>query len=91
MKSFKDFIKTTDSDVSRQYMQLYQKSKEGSLNPFDAAKLKIMRVKITDPMIKHRQKMDDKAGVNPERGELVPTRSGSKGGDGGSGNGNGSN
>jgi hypothetical protein len=42
-------------------------------------------------MIIHRKKMDAKAGVNPEKGELVPTRSGSKGGDGGSGNGNGSN
>ena len=90
MKSFKDHIQTTQSDVARQYMNLLKKSKDGPLNSFDELKLKTMRDKLKeDPMITHRKKMDAKAGVNPEKGQLVPTRSGSKGGDGGGSGGNG--
>lgn len=85
MKSFKEYITTTNSDVARQYMNLRQKSKERPLNPFDETKLKAMKNKLTDPMITHRKKIDA-AG-------LVPTRSGAKGGsasgNGGGGNGGG--
>lgn len=81
MKTFKDYIETTDADVARQYMGLLKKSKEGPLNPFDELKLKAMRSKLEDPMITHRKKIDA-AG-------LVPTRSGSKGGNGGGSGGNG--
>ena len=81
MKTFKDYIETTDADVARQYMVLRMKNKEGPLNPFDELKLKAMKSKLEDPMIIHRMKVDA-AG-------LVPTRSGSKGGDGGGSGGNG--
>ena len=81
MKSFKDYIETTDADVAREYMGLHRKNKEGPLNPFDELKLKAMKSKLEDPMIKHRMKVDA-AG-------LVPTRTGSKGGDGGGSGGNG--
>lgn len=75
MKSFKEYIKPNNDDVARQFMDLYKKQKEGPLNPFDQAKYNIMKDKMSDPMIKHRQKIDAK--------RLPPTRSGSKGGDGG--------
>lgn len=85
MKSFKEYIRTTDADIARQYMNLRQKSKEGPLNPFDTIKLSAMKNSLTDPMITHRKKIDA-AG-------LVPTRSGAKGGsasgNGGGGNGGG--
>ena len=87
MKSFKEYITTTNADVARQYMNLRQKSKEGPLNPFDETKLKAMKNRLTDPMITRRKKVDA-AG-------LVTTRSGAKGGSasgngGGSGGGSGS-
>lgn len=85
MKSFKEYLKGTDADVARQYMDLHLKNKKGPLNPFDEAKLKAMKNRLTDPMIAHRKKVDA-AG-------RVPTRSGAKGGsasgDGGGGNGGG--
>ena len=81
MKSFKDYVKTTDTDVARQYMDLHMKKKKGPLNPFDELKLKAMKSKLEYPMIKHRKEVDA-AG-------LVPTRSGSNGGDGGGSGGNG--
>jgi hypothetical protein len=78
MKSFKDYIKPTEADVARQFMNLHTQKKKGPLNSFDQAKYNIMRDKMSDPMIAHRQKIDAK--------RLPPTRSGSKGGDGGGGN-----
>lgn len=52
MKSFKDYVKTTDADVARQYMDLHMKNKKGSLNPFDEIKLKAYK--------EARQKADQK-------------------------------
>ena len=94
MKSFKDYIKTTQSDVARQFMGLYGKQKDGPLNPFDQAKYNIMKDKMSDPMIKHRIEIETEDMKKPESKRLPPTRSGSKGdgggaGDGGSGGGNG--